>query len=163
MVDDAFGLVFEEHRGRMDADGETRLGCFVDILACVEGAVREEGAGDAFADVCVLVVLVDAQFLVVDIDFDPFHEPGQLLPDIPRSPHRPQLDEIVSTPLITILELLPGVVDVQKSQVVAARSEKGLLGVVRMHLAVLGTEEDAVAYGEHGTDCYYLVDALVDL
>jgi hypothetical protein len=38
----------------------------------VEGAVGEESTSDTFSDICVEVILKDAQLLVVDIDLDSF-------------------------------------------------------------------------------------------
>jgi len=112
----------------------------------VSGTVAEECAGYAFSYVCVLVVLVNAELLVIHIDLHPFHQAGQLLLDISCPPQRTDLNEIISAPLVAVLELLPSVKNVQKSEVISSRSVECFFGIVGMHFLIFWPEEDAIAH-----------------
>ena len=59
------------------------------------------------------------------------HESEQLLPDILGSAHGSELDEVLVTPHVAIVVLLPLLVDRQKSQVVALRLMEPSLLLIR--------------------------------
>lgn len=82
MIDNAFGLILVQHGAGMDSNVHEGLGCLVDVLSLVPGAVGKKGTRDTFSNVGVEVVLVDGQLFVIDVDFDTFHQIGQLVFDI---------------------------------------------------------------------------------
>jgi len=62
----------------MDTDSQVELARLVNVFVLL-GAVHEETRHDAFADVCVLVVLVDAELFVVHVDLDSLHQRCKLV------------------------------------------------------------------------------------
>lgn len=60
MIDHAFWLILMQHRTGMDPYVHVVFGGFVHLITMVLCAVYEETTDDAFTDVCVVVVLVDA-------------------------------------------------------------------------------------------------------
>lgn len=60
MIDHAFWLILMQHRTWMDPYVHVVLGGFVHLVSMVLCTVHEKTADDAFADICVVVVLVDA-------------------------------------------------------------------------------------------------------
>ena len=60
---------------------QMEFGCFV-VFFVFSGTVHEKSRNDAFANVCILVVFINAQLLVVYVDLDSLHESRELLLDI---------------------------------------------------------------------------------
>ena len=70
MVDYAFGQILEQHGAGMDADAHVELGGLVDFLPMIFGTIHKEATDNAFADVGILVILVDGELGVSHVDLD---------------------------------------------------------------------------------------------
>lgn len=72
MIDHTLRLILHQHGTRMYPHIQMKLTRLVVILIFL-GAIHEKPSNDAFADVGVLVVFINAKLLVVYIDLDSLH------------------------------------------------------------------------------------------
>ena len=142
----------------MDFHGEIKFYGFVTGVFVFPGAVCEESCDDAFPDIRVLIVSINAEFFVIDINLYSLHDIRQLLFDIPGTSQGTNLDEILIAPLRRLIVLLPLVEHIEQSEVIATHSEESSFSIVSMHQFVFRTEKNTVSYRKHRTDCHYLID-----
>jgi hypothetical protein len=129
----------------------------------VASTVHEETADDALPDIGAAIVRKTAEFLVAYCYFHAFQEPCQLFPYLSCTSQGTDLDVVFGAPLLTVLELDPGVVEMEESEVVTSWTEESLFGVVGVHTTVFGAEEDAAADREHSADGEDLIHTTVVL
>jgi hypothetical protein len=63
-----------EHRAWVDAHIHIKFRGFVDFLPMISGAIHEKAANDAFPNISVLIVLVNAQLFIVYIHLYSFEQ-----------------------------------------------------------------------------------------
>ena len=80
----------------------------------ISGTIGKESTCNAFPNIGILVILKNTQFFIVDIDFNSLHQTNQLIFYVSSSSKRTNLHKILSAPLIAVLKLFPGIVNIQQ-------------------------------------------------
>lgn len=134
-----------QHRTWMYPYIHVVLGGLVHLITMILCAVHEESTDDAFTDVGVVVVLVNAQLFVVYVYLYTLKQAGELLLYVTSTTQGTDLDEVLGAPLRAILELFPGVEDIEESKMIASWSKECLLCIVCVHFLVFRPEENSVS------------------
>lgn len=109
----------------------------------VPGGVIEEPSRETFTNARVIVI-VDAEFGIIDLDLDAFAQPRELLLDVSRPLHGLELDEVLEAELPPETRISPLVEHVEEGEMVPSRSIEVLLSIICVDLLLLWSIEHTI-------------------
>jgi hypothetical protein len=109
----------------------------------VPGGVIEEPSRETFTNARVIVI-VDAEFCIIDLDLDAFAQPRELLLDVSRPLHGLELDEVLEAELPPETRISPLVEHVEEGEMVPSRSIEVLLSIICVDLLLLWSIEHTI-------------------
>lgn len=156
IIDDPFWQLLEEARVRVDVHHlrwllrlEQAVRAWLLLQLC--GVIEESGC-DRFPHVREDVVINDREWLVPVIYLYSFAQLNQLVLNVPRTFHAPNLNKVLKAPIAWVFCFFPLLEHIQHSHVVTARPEEVLACVIRMQCFLLRSEKDSISIWEHCHD-----------
>lgn len=112
-----------------------------EVMACALQVrhLHEESSAERSSDVDV--VISACELCAAARQVETVHDPGQLLPHVVSRHQRTVVNKVVIAPLVRLMVLLEGVVDIEQRQVISINVSKPHLGLVSCFLCLRRTDK----------------------